>query len=131
LLRFTASWLAYTMAREPFLVEELRNDLLLPSTDAFKTLMDKRRQKQDNIWWEFYSTEAMIDRDRKKSNYNLRHTTTRFATHGFHRKICQKSNYHTPKQNCICRLSDRPCERYHIVARKKRVLSLMQYSKED
>jgi hypothetical protein len=36
------------MAREPFLVE-LRNDLLLPSTDAFKTLLDKRRQKREDI----------------------------------------------------------------------------------
>jgi hypothetical protein len=49
------------MAREPFLVEELRNDPLLPSTDAFKTLLDKRRKKQDDILWEFYSTETMID----------------------------------------------------------------------
>jgi hypothetical protein len=34
LSRFTASRLAYTMAREPFLAEELRNELLLPSTDT-------------------------------------------------------------------------------------------------
>jgi hypothetical protein len=39
---FTVSRPAYTMAREPFLVQELRNKLLLPSTDAFKTLLDKR-----------------------------------------------------------------------------------------
>jgi hypothetical protein len=43
LSRFTTSRLAYTVARELFLVEERRNDLLLPSTDAFKTLLDKRR----------------------------------------------------------------------------------------
>jgi hypothetical protein len=68
LSRFTASQLVYTMAREPFLVEELRNKLLLPSTDAFKTLLDKRRQKQEDIWWEFFSTEAMIDTDWMKLN---------------------------------------------------------------
>jgi hypothetical protein len=107
LSRFKVSRLAYTMAREPFHVEELRNDLLLPSTDAFKTLLDKRQQKRDDIWWEFYSTEAMIDRDWMKSNYQLRHTTTCLAAHGFHHKICWKSNYHTPEENCICRLCDR------------------------
>jgi hypothetical protein len=51
------------MAREPLIVEKLRSNLLLPSTGAFKTLVDKWRQKQDEKWWEFYSTEAMIDRD--------------------------------------------------------------------
>jgi hypothetical protein len=45
LSRFTASQLAYTMAREPFLAEELRNEILLLSIDAFKTLLDNRRQK--------------------------------------------------------------------------------------
>jgi hypothetical protein len=51
------------MAREPFLVKELMNDLLLPPTDAFKTLLDKRRRKREDIWRQFCSTEAMIDRD--------------------------------------------------------------------
>jgi hypothetical protein len=53
LSRFTASQLAYTMVGDPFLAEELKNDLLLPSTDAFKTLLDKRRQKREATWWEF------------------------------------------------------------------------------
>jgi hypothetical protein len=97
--RFKASRLAYTMDREPFLVEELWNDPLLPSTDAFKTLLDKRRQQREDIWWEFYSTEAMIDRDWMKSNDKLRHTTTPLAAHGFHHTFCRKSNYHTPKEN--------------------------------
>jgi hypothetical protein len=44
LSRFKASWLAYTMAREPFLIE-LRNKLLLLSTDTFEKLLNKRRQE--------------------------------------------------------------------------------------
>jgi hypothetical protein len=130
LSRIAASRLAYTMAREPVLAEELRNELLLPSTDVLKTLLDKRLQKRDDICWEFYSTEAMIDRDWMESNYELRHTT-RSAAHGFHHKICRKSNYHTSEENCICRLCDRPCERYRILTCKKRLLSLTQCSKEN
>jgi hypothetical protein len=42
LSRFTASWLESTMARQPILIGELRNKLLLPSTDAFKTPLNKR-----------------------------------------------------------------------------------------
>jgi hypothetical protein len=66
-----------------------------------------------------------------KSNYELRHTTTRLAAHGFHRKICWKSNCHSPEESCICRLCDRPYEKYHVLTCKIRVLSLTQHSKED
>jgi hypothetical protein len=33
------------------------------STDTFEKLLNKKPQKQEDIWWEFYSTEAMINRE--------------------------------------------------------------------
>jgi hypothetical protein len=49
LSRFTASRLVYTMARQPFLIEELRNKLLLPSTDTFEKLLNKRLQRPEDM----------------------------------------------------------------------------------
>jgi hypothetical protein len=50
------------VGREPFLIEELRNELLLPSTDAFETLLNKMREKREDVRWEFNSDEAIINR---------------------------------------------------------------------
>jgi hypothetical protein len=96
------------MAREPFLVENLWIDLLLLSTDTFKTLLDKRLHKRGDIWREFCFSEAIIDSidDTNveiwmKSTYELLHTTTRVVARGFHHKICRKSNCHTSEDNCF------------------------------
>jgi hypothetical protein len=44
LSRFTAFRLVYTMAREPFLIEKLRNGLLLTSIESFETLLNTSRK---------------------------------------------------------------------------------------
>jgi hypothetical protein len=36
------------------------------------------------MWFELYSTEAVIISDWTKPNYNLRYLMTRLAVHGFH-----------------------------------------------
>lgn len=67
LSRFMVSWLVYATARGSFLIE-LTNNLLLQSTVASQILLNKRQQKLEHIWWEFYSAEAMINRKWMKLN---------------------------------------------------------------
>ncbi|KAJ4427799.1 hypothetical protein ANN_25452 [Periplaneta americana] len=67
------SRIAYELARENFLIEDLRYKL--PSTENSTRLLEERRQKRDEIWLDFYSTNAMTDRTWAGPNKELRHTS--------------------------------------------------------
>ena len=58
--KFTLSPLAYLLARETFLVENLRLKHLLPSNQHYEAFIEERRKKRKEIWPEFYCTDAMI-----------------------------------------------------------------------
>ena len=60
--KFTASRLAYAMAKETFLLEDLRLQHLMPTTPAMEEVSQEREAKERTIWPEFNATEAMIDR---------------------------------------------------------------------
>ena len=126
----TPSRLVYELSREPFFVEELRTKLFLPTTPAEQKHLESRRKKREEIWLDFYSTEAMIDRGWERENQDLRHLFTRLSVHGFHHKLCDNKRYHDPDEKCACRLCVKVCDRYHITRCEKRVRSLSDYAKE-
>lgn len=53
-----------------------------------------------------------------------------FAVHGFHGKICTESTYHDPKDDCICKLCNKPCSKYHLQKCKNRTLSRIEQTKD-
>lgn len=128
--RFTPSRMAYVLAREPFLIEDLRVKFLLPSTDAYKNFLQERYDKMTEIDEDFYCTSAMIDRSWTQPNQELRHVVTRFAVHGFHHKVCVRENYHTPDSTCVCKLCKLQCHKYHVIHCKKNTKSVTVYSTE-
>ncbi|KAJ4432409.1 hypothetical protein ANN_21028 [Periplaneta americana] len=70
--KFTPSRLVYVLIREPFLIEDLRYSLILPTTDAYKQLLEENTQKRNNIDDEFYATSAMVDRSWTGTDHRLR-----------------------------------------------------------
>lgn len=128
--KFTASRLVYELASECFLIEVLRSRLLLPSTAASDQLLRQRIEKRESIWPEFYATDAMLDKEWTHANFELRHLVTRLAVHGFHHKICCKKTFHVPNQECVCKLCNGTCDRYHIVICTKRTQSMSEFCKD-
>lgn len=127
LSKYTPSRLTYELAREPYFIEELRQQLLLPSTESYQNLIQELKCKKEEIWTEFYSTDAMLCSKWKSANYDLRHTMTRYATHGFHHKICSNQKFHQPDINCMCKLCFKHCDRYHAQQCKMRTMSLTKF----
>ena len=88
LSKHALSGTVYELTKEPFLIEELRLKLDLPSTRSYDLTVNELQRKKAAIWHDFYSTEAMTTEDWKQTNYELWHLVTRMAVHGFHHKIC-------------------------------------------
>lgn len=126
LSKTTPSRLVYELTREPFYLEELRLKFQLPSTAQYQTVLNELHAKKSLIWSDFYTTDAMTTNEWKTPGYELRHTLTRFAVHGFHYKLCCKKHFHEPDETCICELCERLCDRYHAKACEKRLSSLTE-----
>jgi hypothetical protein len=77
LSKYMPSQLVYALAWEAFLLEDLMLKHLLPRTPEAKAVLRSRKRKQEEIWQDFYSTEAMITDTWKKENQELRHLVTR------------------------------------------------------
>ena len=126
----TRSRLVYELTRETFLIEDLRCEIMLPASDAYKQLLQDLHQKKNSISEDFYTTCAMQDRTWTEANHEMRHVTTRLATHGFHHKVCCNKTYHEPNDTCVCVLCSEVCDRYHITKCKNRLKSVAAYSKD-
>ncbi|KAJ4437449.1 hypothetical protein ANN_17593 [Periplaneta americana] len=101
------------------------------STTATKqeaALKEERQQKRNEVPNDFYATHAMTDRSWTGPNNEIRSAVTRLAVHGYHHKLCRRSNYHDPSPECVCKLCDKPCARYHFSECLKRK-SLLEYSR--
>lgn len=125
--KYTKSRLVYELAGETFLMEDLRMKLDLPSTHGWKKLMEDRESKRKEIWAEFYTTEAMLNRSWTGTNQELRHFVTSMAIHGYHHKLCKSKCFHDPGQDCVCDLCDKYCDRYHVLTCEKRSKSIIDY----
>jgi hypothetical protein len=55
--KYTRSRLTYELTREPYLIEELRTKLQLPSTMNAEAHVVERNKKREKIPLDFYSTE--------------------------------------------------------------------------
>jgi hypothetical protein len=51
--------------------EELRINLLLPSTESVTKLLEERKKKREEIWQDFYATDAMPNRNWTKAKVCL------------------------------------------------------------
>jgi hypothetical protein len=80
------------LTREPFLIEELRTKLQLPSTKNAEAHLAERKKKREEIPLDFYSTDAMLNRNWTNANQRLRHVVIKLAVHGYHHKICLITN---------------------------------------
>jgi hypothetical protein len=127
--KYTRSRLAYELTREPFLIEELRTKLQLPSTKNAEAHLAERRKKREEIPLDFYSRDAMLNRNWSNANQRLKHVAIKLAVHGYHHKICKNMSYHDPSENCMCSLCDQFCDIYHITRCINNHKSLCDYSK--
>lgn len=127
--KYTKSRLVYELAKESFLLEDLRLEHNLPSTSCYTRVLLERVEKRKEIWIDFYSTEAMVDRSWTEANQDLRHFVNSLATHGYHHKICSTKTYHQPDENCVCELCYQPCDRYHITQCRKRDIPIIKLCK--
>ena len=125
--KYALSRYAYVLARETFLVEDLRLQMLLPSTTAYEGLIRELQMKRETISESFYTTDAMANTEWMQPEYQLRHIVTRFAVHGFHHRICTRKTYHQAGDECVCILCSGKCDTYHAMQCRKRTVSLKQF----
>lgn len=95
-------------------------------------LKDSGCKFDDTVWqkYEDHKRErmwAMVERqefegpafhnfDWKKANNTSRHYFTRASVHGFHNDFCKKGTCYTADElECVCRLCDNPCSKYHAL----------------
>ena len=121
------SRLAYELAKETFFIEDMRMKPGLPSTDAWESLLKERTRKRNEIWLDFYSTEAMTNRKWTDANQDLRHLVNSMAVHGYHHKLCKNERFHDPDETCVCKLCDEQCSRYHVTTCKNRKTSIVKF----
>lgn len=130
LSKYTRNSYTYILAQELFFLEDIKQCFNFPETQAYKTVIEERRNKAKEIQKELMETVAMKSDEWKGPNFQLRHLYTRFAVHGFHGKICQNASYHDPKEDCICKLCNEPCPRYHLVKCKSITQPLSTLAKD-
>ena len=123
--------MVYELAREPFVIEELRLSHHLPATVHYDVLLAERKRKHSKINMDFYATEAMINRDWMNTAQPQRHVLTRFSVHGLHHKICVKAGFHRADEDCVCSLCGCKCDQYHLETCTRRAKSLTADSRED
>lgn len=129
--KYSPTRLTYEMCRETMWIEDLRLELLLPATEAYKQIVKEHQMKKAEIWEEFYITDAMTKEDWKGPNYELRHFVTRYAAHGFHHLICKEKRHHDPGDECVCELCGKQCTRYHVEVCGKRIVSMKKFCCSD
>ena len=127
--KYTKSRLIYELAKETLFVEDLRLKFSLPFTVNWERSLQERKKKREEIWPNFYATEAMIDRSWTGTNQELRHFVNSLAVHGYHHKVCKNKGFHDPDNNCVCELCEQPCDHYHITVCKKLGKSLIEFCK--
>ncbi|PSN37556.1 hypothetical protein C0J52_12543 [Blattella germanica] len=118
----TPSRMTYLLMKETFVIEDIRQQLLLPNTWAYETTLQGLQEKRNNICSEFYTTEAMCSREWTQPNYEMRHILTRYSVHGFHHKVCSMI-----KPRMQVQAVQRSCERYHVEKCTERHLSLNKF----
>jgi hypothetical protein len=114
LSKYTRNRLVYMMAGTPTLVEELQMKYDLPWTPAYGSFLKHWEDKFAEIEHEFFSTEVMRSESWKGGNRKERHLKCRYASHGFHYRLCQRKSFHEPDVNCRCDYCGKICERYHF-----------------
>ena len=92
LSKYTPSLLVYELAKEPFYIEELRCQLLLPSTVNLQTLMLELHEKKKEIWTNFYSTDAMLTTECTRGGYDLWKCVTWFVVHREKLRLLRREN---------------------------------------
>ena len=102
-------------ARETFLIEDLRTQMLLQRTPAYEELLRELQGKRDSIEECFYITDAIVNREWTQEEYDLRQVMTRFAVHGFCHRICSRKTFHQANQECIWVLCSEQCGIYHVI----------------
>lgn len=129
--KLTPSRLVYEQTKEPFLIEELRLEFLLPSTGPYEVIIKERTEKRKGIDLAFYDMSAFTDRSWTLPSQELRHVVTRLAVHGFHHKVCSTSNFHMPVDSCVCKLCLHRCARYHILQCSALTVSITELATVD
>ena len=125
--KFALSRYVYVLARETFLNEDLRTQMLLQHTAAYEELLRELQGKRDSLEESFLITDAMVNREWTQEKYELRHIITRFAINSFRHRICARKTFHLANQECICVLCSEQCGTYHVIDCKRRTVSLTQF----
>lgn len=128
--KYTPSRLVYLLARETFLIQDIRTRMLLPNTAAYEDLLKDLQQKRAEVEEEFYASSAMIDRRWTGTNQQMRHVVNRLAVHGFHHKTCSISRFHQVSELCVCKYCGNSCGKYHVLWCKKQEKTVTELSAE-
>ena len=120
----------YVLARENFLIEDLRTQMLLQHTPAYEELLREQQGKRDSIEERMFIADTMVNREWTQEEYDVRHVMTRFAIHSFHHRISSRKTFHQANRECTCVLCGERCGNYHVIECKRTTVSLTQFCSE-
>ena len=64
-----------------------------------------------------------------RSNQSQRYAIIGLTVHGFYHKMCINTKFHQPSEQCVCKICEQACERYHFHKCKKRTGTLNDFIK--
>lgn len=116
--KYTSNTLVYYLCSECTFVEEM--DLRGIEFDRVEMTryLDHRREKveqlmdMDCIWGPALSNIIW----KQELQTPLRVAICRLTSHGFHHRLCRNSRFHTPSEECRCKLCGASASLYHIEA---------------
>ncbi|PSN54267.1 hypothetical protein C0J52_08608 [Blattella germanica] len=59
--KYSPNRMTYAITRETYFLDDVRNTMLLPSTEAYREAIARKKQKEKKINTEFFGTDAMIN----------------------------------------------------------------------
>lgn len=120
--KYAPNRMTYAITRETYFLDDVRNTMLLPSAEAYRKAIARKKQKEKENNTEFFGTDAMINTQWMESNQPQRHAIVGLAIHGYHHLMCTNKKFHQPNDQCVCE----SCEQYHYDKCKKRSRSLRE-----
>ena len=105
--KYAPNRMVYAIARETYFLEDVRNKILLPSTEAYREAIARRKQKEKEINPNFFGTDAMVNRQWMENNQPQRHAIVGLAIHGYHHLMCTTKEFHHSNDKCVCKTCEK------------------------
>jgi hypothetical protein len=132
LSKYSKNRITYMLVGCRTFVEDIQRTFQLEKTKAYLEFIQDLDHKLGEVDYSMFLTPAFLDDTWRSAHDRSRHLKCRAASHGFHHKLCQRTQWHEADELCVCRYCAMACSRYHFLecahaqARTLAQLNMMQ-----